>query len=341
VRALFLIAAFVMLATIAPLPPPGPPPGPGIGIVRAEPIPFSEDEPGLRRVGALTFLRGWHLTSDQGRFGAISAMHVDSGEVIALNDAGMVLEFPLPRVAGEGRLRLIPIAGPGSPLDKRNRDTEALAVSGGTAWVAFERHNRVWRYRRPGWQAEAAGRPAAIRGWRRNSGAETMVRLGDGRFLIIAEGPSGEAHSEAALFDGDPAEAGTPAVTLRYRRPPGYRPTDAALLPDGRLLILNRKVSLLSGFSSKLVVAEIRALREGAVIEGREIAEFALDNMEALSVAREGGRTIVRIASDDNFMPMLQRTLLVEFALDEREVRRPRPRFASSPARASGGEPSG
>ena len=42
-----------------------------------------------------------------------------------------------------------------------------------------------------------------------------------------------------------------------------------------------------------------------------------VDNMEALSVTREGDRTIVWIASDDNFNPLLQRTLLMKFALAE------------------------
>ena len=43
-------------------------------------------------------------------------------------------------------------------------------------------------------------------------------------------------------------------------------------------------------------------------------APAAIDNMEALSVTRERGRTILWIASDDNFSP-LQRTLLLKFAL--------------------------
>jgi hypothetical protein len=42
--------------------------------------------------------------------------------------------------------------------------------------------------------------------------------------------------------------------------------------------------------------------------------------MEALSVMREQGRTIVRLASDDNFL-RIQRTLLLEFALLERAAR--------------------
>jgi hypothetical protein len=38
--------------------------------------------------------------------------------------------------------------------------------------------------------------------------------------------------------------------------------------------------------------------------------------MEALAVERDGARTIIWIASDDNFNPM-QRTLLMKFALAE------------------------
>ena len=55
-------------------------------------------------------------------------------------------------------------------------------------------------------------------------------------------------------------------------------------------------------------------------MRGRQIADFHrpinVDNMEALSVTREQGRTIVWIASDDNYNP-LQRTLLMKFALAE------------------------
>ena len=60
-------------------------------------------------------------------------------------------------------------------------------------------------------------------------------------------------------------------------------------------------------------------LDEGNVLAGQEIAELrppvSVDNMEALSITQEKGRTILWIASDDNFSP-LQRTLLMKFALD-------------------------
>jgi hypothetical protein len=63
--------------------------------------------------------------------------------------------------------------------------------------------------------------------------------------------------------------------------------------------------------------AEIATMK---VVEGRELARLApplsVDNMEALAVERDGARTIIWIASDDNFNPM-QRTLLMKFALAE------------------------
>ncbi len=87
---------------------------------------------------------------------------------------------------------------------------------------------------------------------------------------------------------------------------------------DGQILLLTRRFSLFGGLEAKLVLATLPALVEDAVLRGAEIARFAspviVDNLEAMSVTREQGRTIVWIASDDNFNP-LQRTLLLKFAL--------------------------
>ena len=55
----------------------------------------------------------------------------------------------------------------------------------GQVWVGFERANQIWRYA-PGLVAPAADRGAAARwrGWTDNGGAESLVRLRDGRFLV-------------------------------------------------------------------------------------------------------------------------------------------------------------
>lgn len=284
-----------------------------------EPVPL--DTGGARtRLGPLLYLGGWRLSSDNPRFGGISAMHVDAGRVIALTDAGTLIRFPLPRGTStvSGTIDPLPDA-PGSEAVKSDRDTESMTVAAGRAWIGFERRNAVWRYDPETWRSDARARPEAMRRWPKNSGAEGLVRLGDGRFLVFSEGaPGAGGASQVLLFDGDPAIAGTKAMVLGYRAPEGYRLTDAALLPDGRLLLLNRRFALFEGFSARLVVADVPPAQAGAIIEGEEIAAFrgsvTADNMEALSVTREAGRTMVWLASDDNFNP-IQRTLLLKFAL--------------------------
>jgi hypothetical protein len=189
---------------------------------------------------------------------------------------------------------------------------EAAVMFGPLAWIAFERANQVWRYDRRTWRGASSASPHAMREWRSNRGSEAMVRLPDGRFLILSEGEGGET----LLFSGDPAVKGTRWQALKYQPPEGYRITDAAVLPDGRLLFLNRGVGI-TGFSAKLTLGSpLGAVPAGTVISGEEIATLdGLDNLEGLSLVQEEGRTVVWLASDDNYNPV-QRTLLLKFALE-------------------------
>jgi hypothetical protein len=318
VRILFLLAAFVLLATFAPPSLQHREPPPPVSFVRFTPVALDVRDPGVTRLGRLAFLGAWALTSNDARIGGISALHVEGGEALAMSDAGWRIRLPLPegRLVVRARVEMIE-EGPGPPGDKSNRDVESLVVHGGEAWIGYEQGNSIWRYGRAGFERRSSAVPPAIRRWSDNSGPEAMVRLPDGRFLVLAEGSGGE--SEAALFAGDPAKAGTQAIRLRYRPPEGYRVTDAAVLPDGRLLLLNRKVGLFEGFTAKLTLAALPGPGQRALIAGGTAAAFegnvTRDNLEALSVTREGGRTTLWIASDDNYNP-LQRTLLMKFAME-------------------------
>ena len=319
-------AALALLFFLATFVPPAAAPEPARradALLTVAAVALDPGDAARTRVGSLRYVRGYRLSSADPRFGGISAIHVEGGEVLALSDAGALFRFALPVGAGETALNIRPLLrGPGSGRRKRDRDTESLVVHRGRAWIAYESRNVVWRYRLPRLAFEAAAAPAAMQNWPSNAGSEAMLRLADGRFLVFAEGPVAEdGTSPAAIFRGDPARASTAAATLRYRPPAGYRITDAAALPDGRLVFLNRRFALLEGWSAVLTVAETGALRRsGAVLEGRELAALraplAVDNMEALSVSTEGATTMLWIASDDNFTPLLQRTLLLGFALE-------------------------
>ncbi|HEX8512427.1 MAG TPA: esterase-like activity of phytase family protein [Allosphingosinicella sp.] len=317
-RVLFLLAAFFLLATFAPPALQHREPPPPVTFVRFTPVALDVEDPAVARLGRLAFLGAWSLTSNDARVGGVSALHAEGGEALALSDAGWRIRFALPQRGGTVRADVAMVEdGPGPPGDKADRDIESLVIHGDMAWIAYEQSNAIWRYGRRRFEPLASAAPAAMRDWSNNAGPEAMVRLKDGRFLVFAEGEGGD--SEAVLFSGDPAREATPALRLRYRPPEGYRLTDAAVLPDGRLLLLNRTVGLLAGFTARLTLAAFPPLADRALIEGSQIAAFegrlTRDNFEALSVTREGDRTILWIASDDNYNP-IQRTLLMKFALE-------------------------
>lgn len=288
----------------------------------AERVLLFEGEPQRRRVGALTFLAGWNLTSKDPAFGSISTMRLKGGVFTVVSDAGGVIRFRI----GDGAPRPLEfgdlVQGPGRGIEKLERDAESMAVdpASGAIWVAFERMNAIWRYTAD-FHATGHAQPEAMRDWPENGGAEAMVRLRSGHFLVFSEAGDGPDGSRAALlFGGDPVRPGARPLRFGYEMPKGYRITDAAELPDGRIALLARRIGWLIDISAKVALFDPRAIRPGGVIRPKMIATLerpmTVDNMEALAVSEEGGRTILWIASDDNFSPF-QRTLLMKFALDE------------------------
>lgn len=296
--------------------------------IYAEPVPLRSGDPDNRAVGELRYLGGWVLTSEDPDFGGISAMVRDGDGFVAIGDAGGLFRFALDEAGAISRTDIAALpAGPipegGGEVQKRDRDAEAMAFDPETGryWVAFERANGFWRYDRDFAGSDADYAPDAMGDWPNNGGAEAMIRLEDGRFLVFSEAGDGPGNSrEVLLFADDPSVPGEAPVRLGYRPPEEYRITDAAQLPDGRLLVLNRFFSVLEGVSVILSVIELGDLQEDAILAGTPIAQLdppmTVDNMEALVVEEGDGQTIIWMASDDNFNP-LQRTLLLRFALHE------------------------
>jgi hypothetical protein len=282
----------------------------------AEPVPLNPQAPGDNRLGPLRYLGGWVLTSDDRRFGAISALAAEpGGTLLALSDRSVLFRFDPPD-SGQGMVAIHPLSdGPGGLTGKEERDSEALAVANGELWIGFENSNAVWRYGAKGFVAAAYAVPAAAEDWASNRGGEALLRFPDGRFLLISEDEDAAGLSDAILFLSDPADPAARALPLRVDPAPGQRVTDAALLPDGRLLLLTRGVSVWSGWTARLLVGRLPD-KAGEIIPAQEVAAFesplTRDNMEGLAVVEENGRVIVWLASDDNLIP-LQRTLLLKF----------------------------
>lgn len=291
--------------------------------ITSTPVLLQADQPSRTRAGKLTLLAGWKLSAPHSRqFGGWSALRIQGDRFTAIGDYGSVLRFRLTRFGRATEARIDPLPqGCGRQDDKKQRDSEALAAAPGGWWIGYEYVNRLCRVTPDFAHTVALARPPKMARWSKRAGAETALRLADGRYLVIAEGGATDnAPRPMLVFGGDPADPRVPVTEHRYIPPAGFSPTDAAQLPDGRILVLNRRFELATLFTSVLVAIEPAALERDAPITGTAVARLASptlhDNFEGLEVTVENGRPIIWMIADDNFMSW-QGSYLLKFAIDD------------------------
>ena len=288
------------------------------------------------RLGEVETAGAWHLQSPNWHFSSYSALlAMEDGTLVAMTDLGRVLHMAPP-----GADHAAPKFDYFASLeagDKRLHDLEAVTrdPASGQVWATYENTNLIERYDAalvPNGQVQ----PPEMQGWPSNTGPESIARLRDGRFVVLSEGSPRwfAADLPALLFPGDPVEGARPQP-FRFLPPEGFRPVDMALLPDGRVVILLRRVvlGLPPRFEAKLVVADPAKIRPGKRWSGRVIAHIAdpvpTDNYEGIAVAPgEDGRLVLWLISDDN-NAALQRTLLLKLLWRPNEKARELPRAPS------------
>lgn len=293
--------------------------------IEVRPVALDPQDPARVRVGGLTFLGGVELTSRSPEFGGFSAMSLTGDRFTLLSDFGNVVQFRLDSrwQVHDVRTTAVP-DGPGRGWSKLDRDTEALTSdpASGQLWVAFERYNQIWRYAPDFAWAEAHAAPPAMAKWHENSGAEAMTRLRDGSFIVLGESGKGmkKGLRPGLWFAGDPVNESRRGFRFAYRPPAGFQPTEVTELPDGRLVVIDRRFTLRELFTATVSIITRESIRAGGVVRGREIARFMSpvvhDNFEAAAAVREGKDTVLWIVSDDNQL-FFQRSLLLKFRLDD------------------------
>lgn len=281
------------------------------------------------RAGALRFVRGWRLSSSNAMFGGFSSLAVtgpDRFQLIA--DNGYWARFavlPGDRVA-DARIGKIPVPG-GNVGKKSKSDVEALLFDPATdqSRVALEFVNEVWRLDPTLGRIEsraALPRPH----WPKNSGPEAMARLPDGRIVIFSENADDDPRGcEALLFEGDPSVPGTRAQRFYYDAEGKGAVSDATTLPDGRILLVHRRVGFDPVFTTTVAIFDPADIRPGAVLRSRTIGRVPgalADNYEGAAVTTDGARIFLWLVSDNNFNRW-QRSLLVQFELVGLPVRAP------------------
>ena len=301
-------------------------------VIDATPIAsFHPSQPDQRRFGALEFRGGLVLSSRAREFGGLSGMVMapDGASFLALSDranwfSGKIVYDGTRPVAITGS-RVSPILGPdGLPLAARRWwDTESLTGDGTTLYVGLEHVDRIVRFDYGKNGVLARGKPLDlpnIKGLRRNQGLEGLALVPKGQaplggtLLAFTERTLDDSGNLRAFLIGGPMPG-----NFTVRRTDNFDISDAAMLPSGDVLILERKFSLLEGLGIRLRRLPITAIKPNALVDGPVLFDvdfgYEVDNMEALGVhTASDGAVVLTMLSDDNFY-FFQRTLLLQFTL--------------------------
>lgn len=313
-----------------------------ISVTAAEITGFDRADRAKIEFGELEWRGGLVLTSPLAAFGGWSGLVVDADgkTFVAVSDAGTwmtgTLNYSKGRLSGLSGTKLGPVTAlGGKSLERgRNRDAEAVALASGSLTngsllISFEQKNRIGRFRigKDGLTppSEYLKMPPEMIKRRGTDGIEavTVMRGGPlkGATLAVAEAVKTKAgHHAGWIWQGK--EPRPFAITDIG----GFNITDVASLADGDLLVLERRFRWSEGVKVRLRRVAAAEVKPGTVLSGDILMAADLgqeiDNLEGLGVhTNAAGETIVTMISDDNFNRLLQRTVLLQFAIigDKRE----------------------
>ena len=241
------------------------------------------------KTGALTWEGGIEISSSDPEFGGWSGLAIspDGSALLAVSDEGRWLTAILlyderGRLSGLAEAKISPMLGlDGQPISgKALGDAESLVIDSGksetllgNAYVGFERAHRIWRYDLE--KSGAGAKPEQLLTQRHfgrlnlNAGIESLELLppsngsGEPRLMAITEetlDPRGNI--KAFIADGHDISW----FAIEPREP--YKPTDMARLPNGAILLLERRFPMLAGVGLQLRRIAAYDLQPDAILAG-------------------------------------------------------------------------
>jgi hypothetical protein len=296
---------------------------------------FQIGKPEKTQFGGLRYSSGIEFDSDDDNLGGISGIRILDGgaSFLSVSDKGMWFTGTIDRDS-EGRITGISNARIAALLDKKGHpirskkrgDSEGMDIFGDRVLVSFERKSRIYNY--PLDLEKLASKPKSFRPSIKkiklpnNSGLEAITVLDE-------PGSAKLSNADIAVFsehslDKNGNIRGFVSKNKKWKKFAvkaigGYKITDATLLPDGDILILERQFSLTTGGLIRIRQIAVREIKPGALLDGKILLEadswFQIDNLEGISAwVNESGQTMVTIVSDNNFSSF-QRNLMLEFEL--------------------------
>lgn len=292
---------------------------------------FNPRDAGQRLFGKLTFLGGLELRCSDPEFGGLSAGVIDPDGLgfLAASDHAHWLKGRFVekdgQLAGVEQMVIAPMRAANGRRMKDTRwfDTEGMARRGNEVFISCERTHDLFRFdlsKGLAARGEMIEVPAAFKTLDFNRGIEALGILParsfrPGALIAIAERapwPNGKGDIPGWIL-------GPGGGSFSVKRLGDFDITDLNFLPGGDMLILERRFVPFLGLWFRIRRVPLAQVKPGAVLDGEVLIEadlaYQIDNMEALMIHQDAqGRVILTLLSDDNFS-LLQRTLVLRFAL--------------------------
>ena len=275
--------------------------------------------------GASHFLGRFEWTWEDGTrapkwFGGFSALELsaDGSSMTILTDRSRLLTATIQR-DGTGITGIRPATpvhlrtSTGKIMYRKVVDSEGLALApDGSVYVSFEGISRVVHYSEPDAPARVLPRPEGFTRFPKNRGPEALAMDASGQLYTLPENHPDE-FGQIPVWRWDGQQWSVP-FTLPMRGE--FLPVGADFGPDGRFYLLERDFSIL-GFRSRL---RRWALNDDSPVDEEILFQTAFgtyDNLEGVSIWRDGlNRLRATLVSDDNFLA-LQQTEIVEYHLPD------------------------
>ena len=299
------------------------------GPLTLEVRPIEDFGSGVGPDSPLEFLGGLDVSSSSYAFGGLSGVDmIDAETAFMIGDSST---YVTARLVHEGG-RLVGLADaeigslfPDGDMSKEAGDAEDVALDPNDrsrGVIVRERQaNAMLTFdfidgRPTNFEPKLVGAPNRV--LRSNSGLESVAYAPAGSpiagdIVAIGERPMrGETDLTGWI-------AGKGSFTIVRRD--SFDVSSARFLPNGDLILLERRYAPAWGIAMRLRRIASDTIKIGARLDGDILLDAGMisqiDNMEGLAVSEdEDGRTILTLVSDDNFS-ILQRTLILQFALHE------------------------
>ena len=268
----------------------------------------------LEQVGFLNIDRN---EKDYGGFSGIVTQN-EGSEALVVTDKSFFFVLALQRdkedsltgysVVRKGQI----LSSKGERLNGRNTDSESIVVDeNNNYYISFESNHRIMMHAEVEGKGVFVPKHPMFRKLSVNKGIEALAIDADNRLIAIPEKPPlGISDIPIFRLQNDKWE-----IIKHVKINDNFLVTDAEILPEGLLLVLERKFSWTQGFKTRFRLISLDKFDNTEPITVFTSTANQFDNLEGVALWRDKrGEMRILTVSDDNFHP-LQQSEIREFFL--------------------------